>query len=218
MAVAVIAGSLGCSLRSSWVGAAVTATDVLDGQQAVAEASAGAVYAVSAVACGELRRASGFLAGGLVVTNAHVAGGADRIDLAGPGVLGSAQVSRVASGVDLAVAPVGLPDGLAWADDDPEVGETLVVVGRGSGVFAWRPASVALYGDPAVYGGDGPVLLLNARTEPGYSGGAVLNLDGEVVGVLRAVDASTGLAVAEPVSTYRDWVVRDKYGDEKTSC
>lgn len=213
-----LSGLAGCTLRSRWAGAALASIATLDDQREVAEASAGSVYSVSAVACGEVRRATGFLAGGLVVTNAHIAGGAERLDLSGPGVLASAQVSRVGVGVDLAVAPLGLRGGLTWADDDPAIGDRLVVVGRGSGVFLWRPATVALYGDPAVYGGEGPVLLLDASTEPGFSGGAVLDLDGEVVGVLRAVDTATGLAVAEPVSSYRDWVARDKYGDQKTSC
>ncbi len=216
---AVVAVVGGCALlRSPWVSSVVGPAEVLAEQRAVAEASSGDVYAVTVIACDEVRRASGFLVGGLVVTNAHVAGGAEHLNVVGPGLLGTAEVSRVATGVDLAVAPLGLTGGLTWADADPEVGERVVVVGRGAGSFAWRPATVELYGDSAAYGGLGPALLLDASTEPGFSGGAVLNLDGEVLGVLRAVDTATGLAVAEPMSTYRDWLARDKYGDEKTSC
>lgn len=204
--------------RADWSDSASVVAQRLADQQAVALAMAPAVVSVRADWCGTRTTASGFLIGGVVVTNAHVVGGAESVDVTGPDFGGLLQVSRVASGVDLAIAPAGITSDLAWAETDALVGESVVLAARGRGGFQWQPGEVQLYAEPGVYGGDGPAMLLDGATVPGFSGGPVINLDGQVVGVLRAVDLSTGLAIAEPVSTFRSWSLRDKYEDSSTSC
>lgn len=56
------------------------------------------------------------------------------------------------------------------------------------------------YQSASVWGMNGDkVMLIDQGTEGGFSGGPVLNRNGDVVGMLAAVDATTGLTVAIPV-------------------
>ncbi|MEL7158085.1 MAG: serine protease [Actinomycetota bacterium] len=197
----------------------------LQAQHEVAVITSADVVAVRAEGCGGGRtRASGFVVDGLVVTNAHVADGAATIDVVGPRWSASPLVSRVGGGEggevgpDLAVAPVGVGSGLAWAARDAPIGTPVVLAGRASGSFRWRPGRVHLYSEPGGFGGVGVAMLVDGASGPGFSGGPVVDLDGRVVGVLRAVDLATGLTVAIPVSEYRSWRETDKYGDSSTSC
>lgn len=202
----------------NWSSRVVDAGHDVKAQRLVAASSAADVVAVRSDGCTGRTRASGFVVGGLVVTNAHVVDGAEEIVVAGPRFSASLQVSRRVAGLDLAVAAAGVSSGLVWAHTDAPPGTPVVLAGRGPRGFQWLPARVQLYSEPGGFGGDGVAMLLDGPTTPGFSGGAVINLDGEVVGVLRAVDLSTGLAVAVPVSDYQSWLIDDKYGDSSTSC
>ena len=51
---------------------------------------------------------------------------------------------------------------------------------------------------------EGPVLRINAEVRPGNSGGPLLDRRGRVAGVVYAVELSTGLGLAIPMSTVND--------------
>lgn len=98
------------------------------------------------------------------------------------------------------------PIGLRLAGDDPRPGDPVVMAARLDDRVEQVPAAVAGIVDGDAYGVDGPVLLLDPGSVPGFSGGPVVDGTGRVVGVLNAVDRSTGLAIATPVSELRSWL------------
>ena len=169
--------------------------------------AAEATVLVSALNCGSLSVGSGFGIEGVVVTNRHLVSGAAEAkvqrgtDLHRVAVLGAHPV------VDLAVLDgVGGPD-LELAPGDVPVGEPVLLAGRpGGGPVRVEASRVHLYSDGAVWGMGGPVMLLDTRTAPGWSGGPVLDRRGRVVGILAALDAATGLAIAIPAAELRAWL------------
>lgn len=187
---------------------------------AVAEAVRQGVVKVDGVAreCGRGVEGSGFvLAPGRVVTNAHVVAGVEdpRVQVGGVGDPLPAEVVVYDPERDLAVLDV--PDltggALPLAAEPLGPGEAAAVLGFPlDGPYAVEPATVRqvltaqgedVYGEPGVVR---EVYSLRAGVQPGNSGGPLVSLDGEVVGVVfaRSVDdASTGyaltLAEAAPV-------------------
>lgn len=184
----------------------------------VALRAAADVVAVRAESCGVRTEASGFLIDGMMVTNAHVVGAAPSVLVGAPGWQSPVTVVRVASGVDLAIGPVGHGGGLSLATADAAVGERVVVVARIAGRVRLLPARVQAYAEPGAYGGDGVAMLVDPAGVQGFSGGPVLAADGSVVGVARAIDTATGLTVAEPASTVAGWLDASAFGDASTSC
>jgi serine protease Do len=143
---------------------------------------------------------------GYVVTNRHVVAGADRVTvrLAG-GVELAAKVEaedgrhdlavlKVAAGRTLAALPLG-PSG------DLMVGETVIAVGHplgyshtvSTGIVSGLGRDVMLPGGEVLTG----LIQTDAAINPGNSGGPLLNVDGEVVGIVVAVrDGARGIAFA----------------------
>ena len=155
----------------------------------------------------------------VLVTNRHVVNDASTLtvdfvevgqDVGAPtvGHEAASTVNGVTDDADLAFA-VAVPSlGLVAADEDPAQGEPVLAAGYDAGrQLTIVEASVHLYVDGTAYGIDGPVMLLDRPTSVGFSGGPVLNRRGEVVGVLQAVDAVTGLTLAIPASTVRDKLI-----------
>jgi S1-C subfamily serine protease len=117
-----------------------------------------------------------------------------------------------------AQTPEGSERGLMLADVDAAVGAEVVMVGRGDGQLRWRRGRVHLYTTGGPYGAAGTVMLIDPATTFGYSGGPVLDGSGRVVGILRALDLTTGLAVAIPVSDLASWLRNDVERTASTSC
>lgn len=172
--------------------------------------AAAATVEVSASGCSGLSIGSGFGIDGGVVTNRHLVSGAAEANVQRGDALHRAPVVAVHGDLDLAVlAGVGGPD-LPLALDRPRVGTPVVIAGRPrAGPVVVRPSSVHLYGDGATWGMGGVVMLLDAATGPGWSGGPVLDRDGRVVAVLAARDHATGLALAVPVDELQRWLAED---------
>ena len=114
--------------------------------------------------------------------------------------------------------PLGLADGLALAPADAPVGAEVLALGRVGGALVTAEGVVHLYVDAGFYGGSGPALLVDLDSGPGYSGGPLLDRHGRVVGVLRAVDTTTGLAVAEPVSVAAAWINTAAHVQDQPTC
>ena len=136
---------------------------------------------------------SGFFVGdGRVVTNAHVIAGAARAeihDFSGQlvGVVDHAE--SLSTAVDIAILPaLKNPSGiLALADVAPEVGENLVVLGAPEGLS--NTVSTGILSAVREYQGR-QLLQMSAPVSHGSSGGPVLDMDGNVVGVTVALLAA----------------------------
>ena len=101
---------------------------------------------------------------------------------------------------------IDLPFGPAapLATRDPDPGEAVLLAAWIDGRLHTIVGRVHAYTTGGAHG-DGLAMLLEPATEPGFSGGAVLDRRGDVVGILRAVDATTDLAVAVPASDIHEW-------------
>ena len=152
---------------------------------------------VSGSACGRVLTGSGFSpASDIIVTNAHVVAGVDR-----PSVMRtdgrrlSATVVVFDPNRDLAVLRVSGLGQTPLPVGDGEVGDEAAVFGhpRGQDTLVVSPARIEtkvsaqgldLYGNNRVRR---EVLVLAAALQPGDSGGAVVDVNGAVVGVAFAV-------------------------------
>ena len=219
--------------------ASTTAADLrplTDEERAAAlDVAVSATVRVVATGCRGRTIGSGFLLDGALITNSHIVGGGNRLaaDRIGPsGLVSSVEfaVTNDAPRIDLAravpsasaspgpAAGVELPS-LVVATAPPERGEPVLLVGYAGGRdLAVLEAVVHHRVDGGAYGSTGEVLLLSRPTVEGFSGGPVVNRDGEVVGVLRATDVSTGLSIATPASLLVD--VHGSIADvpEETRC
>lgn len=161
-----------------------------------------------AESCSRALEGSGFVAApGLVMTNAHVVAGTDRVTVLSGGEELSADVVVYDSGVDVAVlrvpeleAPV-----LPFSDQRARNGDNAIVLGYpGNGPYRADAARVrervTLRG-PDIYRAqtvEREVYILRGTVREGNSGGPLITPQGEVVGVVfgAAMDADdTGYAL-----------------------
>lgn len=165
---------------------------------------------IRTLGCRQFGIGSGFvLPGGIVVTNRHVVDEPREVTVnTWDGRTIDAHVSGVAVDSDLAVLQladgVGLPE--AELRSTPiEPGEQIVVVGYPGGGPATVTSGTALgLVDGELFGEPADVIQIDADIRQGNSGGPVLDTDGRVVGVVFALDASTSLGFAVPVTTLLD--------------
>ncbi len=152
---------------------------------------------VEAQACGRIQDGSGsFVGDDIVITNAHVVAGADEIDVipGGAGDTLDAELVAFDPNRDLAVLRVPESDQAALPISDIDVGGNGAVFGYpGGGPLEISPFQV---GDEVTAIGTDiydrsqtrrEVFVLAAELRPGDSGGALVNLAGEVVAVAFAI-------------------------------
>lgn len=158
-----------------------------------------ATLRVAARSCGNVTRGSGFIVGDWLLTNEHVVRGAAELKAdqpIDPVIIPIAGHSVLA---DLAAAPAPAGMALALADTPAGVGDTVLVAGHADGgAIEVRQATVANRVPGAAFGFGSDVLLVDVQTRGGYSGGPVLDRDGNVVAILSGFDRSTELSVAVP--------------------
>lgn len=145
-----------------------------------------------------------FLSDGRIVTNRHVVEGSARIEAMTPDNrrLGSAQYAEAVGGAsaDLAILPriTNPPGTLTLARSLPEVGEAIVVIGAPEG-FSNTVSTGIVSGIRNDRGRQ--LLQISAPISHGSSGGPVLNMRGEVVGVSVAMmSEGQNLNFAVPVT------------------
>ncbi|MXV63490.1 trypsin-like serine protease [Natronorubrum sp. JWXQ-INN-674] len=131
-----------------------------------------------------------------VVTNEHVVAGGDSVDLQYiNGDWTSTRVVGIDRYSDLAVLEVDhVPDGatpLSLADERPVVGQEVLAIGNPYGLEGSMTKGIVSGVDRTL---DAPnrnfsfsnVIQTDAAVNPGNSGGPLVNLDGEVIGVINA--------------------------------
>jgi S1-C subfamily serine protease len=182
----------------------------ITGTQAVRRSGTSVVKVTGTAAdCNRRLDGTGFvISTGHVLTNAHVVAGVERpgVQVGGTGRTYRARVVVYDPDRDLAVlyAPELQADPLAL-DATGERGEQAVVAGfPGGGSYRLEPARIrdtVNARGPDIYHRDEvtrEVFSLYATVEPGNSGGPLLSLEGEVLGVVFAKsldDADTGYAL-----------------------
>lgn len=147
---------------------------------------------------------------GLIVTNAHVVSGADTVVVTlADGSSYEATVVGADSRIDVAVLQIdedvsGLPT-VTFADAPAEVGETVIAIGNALALGAEPTVTLGIVSavDRSIDVGDGTTMedlvQTDAAINSGNSGGPLVNMDGEVVGMNTAVVSSAqniGFAVS----------------------
>jgi serine protease Do len=146
---------------------------------------------------------SGFVvsADGLIVTNAHVAGGADKITiLFDDGTEREAKLRGIDEKTDLALLKVEADKPLPYVtfgdSSKVRVGDAVVAVGNPFGLGGTVTAGIVSATGREI--GSGPYddfLQVDAPINRGNSGGPTFNLQGEVVGVNSAIFSPSGGSV-----------------------
>ena len=194
---------------------AITSTaSTVDAEQAVTTVVAKAVDAVVTIQSGA-GSGSGFIVSqdGLIVTSLHVIAGAGSLTaVLSDGTQLAATVVSSDRQHDVAVLDVkaaGLPT-LALATGQTQIGQTVIALGTALGQFPDTVAVGIVSGlNRSIDVGAGSsarslsgVLQTDAALNPGMSGGPLLNLVGQVVGVNTAVAGNAyGIAFAEPIGS-----------------
>ena len=146
---------------------------------------------------------SGFIvdASGLIVTNAHVAGGADKITvLLDDGTELDAKLKGIDQKTDLAVLKVDAKKPLPYVtfgdSSKVRVGDAVVAVGNPFGLGGTVTSGIVSATGREI--GSGPYddfLQIDAPINRGNSGGPTFNLKGEVVGINSAIFSPSGGSV-----------------------
>lgn len=149
---------------------------------------------------------------GLILTNAHVVGGASAVDVVFSD--GSTVDGRVLGGdelTDVAVVSIDPPEGMAVADlaeDGPDVGQVAVAMGSPFGLEQTVTSGVVSAVGRPVDNPQGAVVEMiqtDAPINPGNSGGALADQAGQVIGINTLIFSQSGenngIGFAIPIQT-----------------
>ncbi|MDP8930370.1 MAG: serine protease [Actinomycetota bacterium] len=146
----------------------------------------------------------------LIVTNRHVVEGDDPLEVSTwDGRVLEVAAADMAPGHDLAALRTvrTLQTRVEFAQRPARPGDLVYVVGYPLGCeFTVIRGLVVDEVEGSALGGQPDVLRVKAVVLPGYSGGPVLNVDGEVVGVVYALGRATRYALTIPVSSLWGWL------------
>lgn len=149
---------------------------------------------------------------GYILTNAHVVDGAEQVDVTLPdGSVHAADVAGTDPASDLAVVhaedatDLPVPD---FAATSPRVGDLAVAIGSPFGLEGSVTSGIVSALNRSLPGDSSPLVNMiqtDAAINPGNSGGALVNGDGEVIGINTAIlspsGANDGIGFAIPITT-----------------
>lgn len=169
---------------------------------------------IRSVSCEGVGTGSGFILDRRrVVTNRHVVEGAYKLAIeTWDGRTIEHRVTRQAYFADLAIIEVadGLEANAKLSAREPEVGSAVHTSGYPHGA-RWETTDGRVLGirNDMSLGSSGRVIVTDAKIEPGNSGGPLLGEDGEVVGVVYAVDTRSNESLAVSAATLASMVDDD---------
>jgi S1-C subfamily serine protease len=154
---------------------------------------------------------------GHIVTNYHVVEGATQIEVIfSSGLRTYGEVRGVDTDSDLAIVKVNVPEGelfpMTMGDSDAlKVGQTVIAIGNPFGLNGTMTTGIVsalgrtLPSDRTAPGGGffsaADLIQTDAAINPGNSGGPLFNLQGEVIGVNRAIRTVASNSQGEPVNS-----------------
>jgi S1-C subfamily serine protease len=167
---------------------------------------------------------------GHILTNNHVVDGFDQVTVTfSDGTVGQADVVGTDPGDDIALIKVSVDDTSvlkpAKLGDSAsvEVGETVAAIGNPFGLDGSFTTGVISGLDRTLQENQGQrplhgLLQTDTAVNPGNSGGALINLDGEVIGINTAIynnngSGFTGIAYAVPINTPKRLLTQLVAGD-----
>jgi S1-C subfamily serine protease len=195
----------------------VAATSVLRRAQAI-------TVRIRTLGCDRLGLGSGFvLPGNLVVTNRHVVaepqevtvntwdGRSLRAEVTGIAVDSDLAILQLASDLDLPVAEL--------REGPVERGEPIIVVGYpGGGPATISTGEVVSLIEGELLDEPADVIRVDAEIRQGNSGGPLLDEEGRVVGVVFALDVTSGDGLAVPIATLLDRLDGRELAAPTASC
>jgi S1-C subfamily serine protease len=169
------------------------------------------------ISCLGVGTGSGFaIAPDVLVTNRHVLAGASAVEVStwnGRSFRAAFSAVGVLGDVGVAVINGKLPLVGAFGKA-PGAGAPITAVGYPlGGPLTISPGVVVDRVDGGNLGVPGAVVRITAGVRPGNSGGPLLNRKGRVVGIVYAIERSSGLGLAIPVDTFRRLVRVGGYED-----
>jgi S1-C subfamily serine protease len=162
---------------------------------------------IRSLGCDHLGLGSGFvLPGGIVVTNRHVLEQPVQVSVnTWDGRRLDADVAGVAVDSDLALLQLTDTAGLPEAElrtDDVRRGERIYAVGYpGGGPATVSEGEVLALVDGSLLGEPADIIRIDAEIRQGNSGGPLLDEQGQVVGVVFALETTAGTGLAVPATT-----------------
>ncbi|WP_370324721.1 S1C family serine protease [Euzebya sp.] len=151
---------------------------------------------------------------GILVTNAHVVADAAEVEVTlASGEVFPAEVVGADPATDVAVLRIGATDlpSVPFADDEPTVGEPTIAIGSPFGLEGSVTTGIVSATNRTLGGQSGvlgDLIQTDASINPGNSGGALVDGDGELIGLNTAIlsgsGTSSGVGFAVPVTTVRD--------------
>ena len=186
------------------------------------------VYAAASPSVASVRTGSGSGTGflvdgnGTIVTNAHVVGGSDRVQVRfdDNGAYHDARVLSVDASTDLAALKVdasavqGIRPLELANSDSAQVGDTAVAIGYPLGLARTATAGIVSGLERQIQSPNGfsidKVIQTDAPVNPGNSGGPLLNAKGQVIGVNSQIataagggEGNIGISFAIPANTVK---------------
>ena len=155
----------------------------------------------------------------LIATNNHVIEGSKTLTVAFiDGTSANAQVKGTDSDIDLAIIAISLKDlksetlekikvATLGDSDKMRVGEPAIAIGNALGYGQSVTAGIASALGTTIEGYEGKLIQTDAAINPGNSGGALVNANGEVIGINTAKikdESVEGMGYAIPISDVLD--------------
>lgn len=175
------------------------------------------------VGCEGVSTGSGFaVTDDRLVTNRHVVAGAATLQVGtydGQDVLVETAGTTVVADLAIVETRSPLPAAVQLADEDPDVGDEVEIIGYpGGGRLTSSVGTVLSYEEDPLNANAGEVIVSSAYAERGSSGSPMYDAEGKVVGVVYAAAPDGSHSLAVPVSTLRELLDQASFEESVPAC